>query len=87
VRISLRGRRRAWLAVPVVLVVAAGSGVWLMTRDSTAADTSAISARPAKRAFAAAMTLPMSAAPLAPVSATRAATSAAIASTPRRAGR
>lgn len=39
-RISLRGRRRAWLAVPVVLVVAAGSGVWLMTRDSTAADTS-----------------------------------------------
>jgi len=39
VRISLRGRRRAWLAVPVVLVVAAGSGVWLMTRDSTAADT------------------------------------------------
>jgi macrolide-specific efflux system membrane fusion protein len=40
VRISLRGRRRAWLAVPVVLVVAAGSGVWLMTRDSTAAETS-----------------------------------------------
>ncbi len=39
-RISLRGRRRAWLAVPVVLAVAAGSGVWLMTRDSTAADTS-----------------------------------------------
>lgn len=39
-RISLRGRRRAWLAVPVVLVVAAGSGVWLMTRDSTAAETS-----------------------------------------------
>jgi macrolide-specific efflux system membrane fusion protein len=40
VRISLRGRRRAWLAVPVVLAVAAGSGVWLMTRDSTAAETS-----------------------------------------------
>lgn len=39
-RISLRGRRRAWLAVPVVLVVAAGSGLWLMTRDSTAAETS-----------------------------------------------
>lgn len=39
-RISLRGRRRAWLAVPVVLVVAAGSGVWLMTRDSTAAASS-----------------------------------------------
>jgi multidrug efflux pump subunit AcrA (membrane-fusion protein) len=37
VRISLRGRRRAWLAVPVVLVVAAGSGAWLMTRDSSAA--------------------------------------------------
>ena len=36
-RISLRGRRRAWLAVPVVLVVVAGGGVWLMTRDSTAA--------------------------------------------------
>ncbi|WP_231482833.1 efflux RND transporter periplasmic adaptor subunit [Nocardioides sp. URHA0020] len=36
-RISLRGRRRAWLAVPVVLVVAAGSGGWLMTRDSPAA--------------------------------------------------
>ena len=39
-RISLRGRRRAWLAVPVALVVVAGGGVWLMTRDSTAADTS-----------------------------------------------
>ncbi|GAA4721867.1 efflux RND transporter periplasmic adaptor subunit [Nocardioides conyzicola] len=39
-RISLRGRRRAWLAVPVALVVAAGSGVWLMTRDSTAAESS-----------------------------------------------
>lgn len=39
-RISLRGRRRAWLAVPVVLVVAAGSGVWLMTQDSTATETS-----------------------------------------------
>jgi RND family efflux transporter MFP subunit len=37
VRISLRGRRRAWLVVPVVLVVAAGSGAWLMTRDSSAA--------------------------------------------------
>lgn len=42
-RISLRGRRRAWLAVPVVLVVAAGSGVWMMTRDSTAAETSTTS--------------------------------------------
>jgi len=40
VRISLRGRRRAWLAVPVALVVVAGGGVWLMTRDSTAAATS-----------------------------------------------
>jgi macrolide-specific efflux system membrane fusion protein len=37
VRISLRGRRRAWLVVPVVLVVAACSGAWLMTRDSSAA--------------------------------------------------
>ena len=36
------------------------------------------SARPANLAFAAAMTLPMSPAPLAPVSATSAATSAAI---------
>jgi macrolide-specific efflux system membrane fusion protein len=40
VRISLRGRRRAWLAVPVALVVVAGGGVWLLTRDSTAAETS-----------------------------------------------
>lgn len=39
-RISLRGRRRAWLAVPVALVVVAGGGVWLLTRDSTAAETS-----------------------------------------------
>ncbi|GAA4757931.1 hypothetical protein GCM10023350_49510 [Nocardioides endophyticus] len=39
-RISLRGRRRVWIAVPVALAVAAGSGVWLMTRDSTAAETS-----------------------------------------------
>jgi multidrug efflux pump subunit AcrA (membrane-fusion protein) len=39
VRISLRGRRRAWLAVPVALVVVAGGGVWLMTRDSTASET------------------------------------------------
>jgi RND family efflux transporter MFP subunit len=37
VRISLRGRRRAWLVVPVVLVVAAGGGAWLMTRDTSAA--------------------------------------------------
>ena len=36
-RISLRGRRRAWLAVPVVLVAVAASGVWLLTRDTSAA--------------------------------------------------
>lgn len=34
---KLRGRRRAWLVVPLVLVVAGGGGVWLMTRDSSAA--------------------------------------------------
>lgn len=36
----LRGRRRAWLIVPLVLVVAAGAGVWLMTRDSSGATAS-----------------------------------------------
>ena len=34
----IRGRRRAWLVVPVVLLVAAGcTGAWLLTRDSSAA--------------------------------------------------
>jgi RND family efflux transporter MFP subunit len=35
---SLRGGRRAWLVVPVVLLVAAGcTGAWLLTRDTSAA--------------------------------------------------
>lgn len=33
----LRGRRRAWLIAPIVLVLAAGGGVWLLTRDSSGA--------------------------------------------------
>ncbi|MEP9365652.1 efflux RND transporter periplasmic adaptor subunit [Nocardioides sp. CN2-186] len=37
----LRGRRRAWLALPVVLLVAAASsGAWLLTRDSSEAAAS-----------------------------------------------
>lgn len=36
----LRGRQRAWLTVPLVLVLAAGGGVWLMSRDSSSAVTS-----------------------------------------------
>ena len=37
----LRGRRRAWLALPVVLLVAgASSGAWLLTRDSSEAAAS-----------------------------------------------
>ena len=34
---KLRGRRRPWLVVPLALAVAGGAGVWLMTRDSSAA--------------------------------------------------
>ncbi|HEY0949185.1 efflux RND transporter periplasmic adaptor subunit [Nocardioides sp.] len=34
---KLRGRRRSWLVVPLALAVAGGTGVWLMTRDSSAA--------------------------------------------------
>lgn len=34
---KLRGRRRSWLVVPVVLAGVGGAGVWLMTRDSSAA--------------------------------------------------
>ncbi|HYF73623.1 MAG TPA: efflux RND transporter periplasmic adaptor subunit [Nocardioides sp.] len=33
----LRGRRRSWLVLPLVLAVAGGAGAWLMTRDSSAA--------------------------------------------------
>lgn len=37
----LRGRRRAWLLVlPVVLVAAAATGAWLLTRDTPASATS-----------------------------------------------
>ncbi|MBZ5736731.1 efflux RND transporter periplasmic adaptor subunit [Nocardioides mangrovi] len=36
----LRGRRRAWLLIPLVLVVAAGSGVWLLTKDDSSAAAS-----------------------------------------------
>ena len=53
----------------------------------TAADTRPMSARPEKRGLAAAITLPMSPGPAAPVSATTAATSAAMASALRRGGR
>ena len=59
-RISLRGRRRAWLVVPLVLVVAAGSGAWLMTRDSSAAaqpTTATVSASTMKETVAASGTV------------------------------
>jgi macrolide-specific efflux system membrane fusion protein len=35
----IRGRRRAWLAVPVVLLVVGGAGAWLLTQGSSAAET------------------------------------------------
>lgn len=35
----LSGRRRVWLAVPVLLVLVAITGAWLLTRDTTASAT------------------------------------------------
>jgi RND family efflux transporter MFP subunit len=60
VRISLRGRRRAWLVLPAVLVVAAAGGGWLMTRDSSAAappTTVTVSASTMKETVAASGTI------------------------------